>query len=155
GEYPIPDSTQDITRQFNAQAVAAGVTVVESTGDAGVESSVSSASSDPSVIAAGASTNFRGYAQTESYAFQFSSHSWLSDNISSIESAGPTQEGRVLDLVAPGEVGWALCSSNTAIYEECTNFAGAPSDLQQFGGTSESAPLIAGAAALVMQAYRD
>jgi hypothetical protein len=154
GEYPIPDSTQDITRQFNAQAVAAGATVVESTGDSGVESSVSSATSDPSVIAAGASTNFRGYAQTESYAFQFSSHSWLSDNISSIESAGPTQEGRVLDLVAPGEVGWSLCSSNTAIYEECTDFSGHGSNLQQFGGTSESAPLIAGAAALVVQAYR-
>jgi hypothetical protein len=155
GEYPIPDTAQDLTREFNSQAAAAGITVVESTGDSGVESSVSSATSDPSVIAAGASTNFRGYAQGEAYAFQFSSHSWLSDNVSSIESAGPTQEGRELDLVAPGEVGWALCSANVDVYEECTNFAGDGSPLQQFGGTSESAPFIAGGAALVIQGYRD
>ena len=107
------------------------------------------------MIAAGASTNFRGYAQGEAYAFQFSSHSWLSDNISSIESAGPTQDGRELDLVAPGEVGWALCSTDVDVYEECTNFAGDGSPIQQFGGTSESAPFIAGGAALVIQAYRD
>ena len=155
GEYPIPDTAQDLTRQFNSQAVAAGVTVVESTGDSGVESSVSSATSDPSVIAAGANTNFRGYAQAEAYAFQFANHGWLSNEISSIESAGPTQDGRELDLVAPGEVGWALCSANVDIYEECTNFAGDPAPIQQFGGTSESAPFIAAGAALVIQAYRD
>jgi len=155
GEYPIPDTTQDLTRLFNEQAVAAGVTVVESTGDSGVESSVSSATSDPAVIAAGSNTNFRAYAQGEEYGFQFANNSWLSDNISSIESAGPTQGGRVLDLVAPGEAGWSLCNADTAIYEECTNFAGVGSPLQQFGGTSESAPLIAGAAALVDEAYRD
>ncbi len=63
--------------------------------------------------------------------------------------------GRVLDLVAPGEANWALCSTNTAIYEECTNFAGQPTPLQSFGGTSESAPFIAGGAALIVQAYRD
>jgi hypothetical protein len=155
GENPLPETAQDLTRVFNEQAVAAGITVVESTGDAGVESTIGSAATDPSVIAAGASNNFRGYAQGTAYAFQFSNGKWLSDNISSIGSAGFTEGGRVLDLVAPGEVGWALCSPNTAIYEECSNFAGQPSGLQQFGGTSESAPLIAGAVALVDQAYRD
>jgi len=40
-------------------------------------------------------------------------------------------------------------------YEECTNFAGDSSPIQQFGGTSESAPFIAGGAALVVQSYRD
>ena len=154
GGYPIPDTTQDLTRQFNEQAVAAGVTVVESTGDSGVESSPSSASSDPSVIAAGASTTFRNYAQGTQYAYQFGKGGWLSDNISSIESAGFTMGGRVLDLVAPGEANWALCSSNTAIYEECVDYKGAPTNLQSFGGTSESAPLIAGGAALIIQAYR-
>jgi hypothetical protein len=155
GENPLPETAQDLTRVFNSQAVAAGVTVVESTGDAGVESTIGSAATDPSVIAAGASNNFRGYAQTGSYAFQFSNGKWLSDNISSIGSAGFTEGGRVLDLVAPGEVGWALCTPDPATYEECTDFKGAPASLQQFGGTSESAPLIAGAAALVVQAYRD
>jgi hypothetical protein len=154
GENPIPDTAQDLTRMFNSQAVAAGATVVESTGDAGVESTTGSAATDPSVIAAGASTNFRGYAQSEEYAFQFANHGWLSDNISSIESAGFNQDGRLIDLVAPGETGWALCSADVDVYEECTNFAGDGSPIQQFGGTSESAPFIAGGAALVVQAYR-
>ncbi len=56
--------------------------------------------------------------------------------------------------MAPGEVDWALCSTDVDVYEECTNFAGDGSPIQQFGGTSESAPLIAGGAALVIQAYR-
>ena len=123
GEYPIPDTAQDLTRQFNSQAAAAGITVVEDTGDSGVESSVSSATSDPSVIAAGASTNFRGYAQggrtPSSSRAQLAERQHLLD-----ESAGPTQDGRELDLVAPGEVGWALCSADVDVYEECTNFAG-------------------------------
>jgi hypothetical protein len=155
GGYPVPDTTQDLTRQFNEQAVAAGVTVVESTGDSGVEASPSSASSDPSVIAAGASTTFRNYAQGTQYGFQFGTAGWLSDNISSIESAGFTMGGRVLDLVAPGEANWALCSAKTAIYEECVDYKGAPTNLQSFGGTSESAPLIAGGAALIIQAYQE
>jgi hypothetical protein len=157
GGITLPDSTDDLTRQFNEQAVASGVTVVESTGDSGAGASVESAASDPAVIAAGASTNFRGYAQTTSYGFQVGGSGWLSDNISSISTSGVDQGGHSLDLVAPGEVGWALCSPDIAIYEECTDFkspkAGSP--LQQFGGTSESAPLIAGAAALVLQSYRD
>ena len=153
GGYPIPDSTQDLTRQFNEQAFNAGAVVVESSGDSGVESSPSSASSDPDVISAGASTTYRSYAQTTQYGFQFA-QGFLSDNISSIESAGFTQGGRVVDLVAPGESNWALCSANTAIFEECTNYAGQPTNLQVFGGTSESAPFISGGAALVIQAYR-
>lgn len=153
GGYPIPDTTQDLTRLFNEQAVADGVTVVESSGDAGVEASPSSASSDPSVIAAGASTNFQNYAQGTQYGYQFA-HGWESDNISSIESAGITQGGRALDLVAPGEANWALCSTDTTMYTGCLNYANQPTDLESFGGTSESAPLIAGGAALVIQAYR-
>ena len=56
GGYPVPDTAEDLTRQFNEQAVAAGVTVVESSGDSGVRSSPSSAASDPAVIDAGGST---------------------------------------------------------------------------------------------------
>jgi hypothetical protein len=155
GGYPIPDTTEDLTRQFNQEAVAAGVTVVESSGDAGVRSSPSSAASDPAVIDAGGSTTFRNYAQGVQYAFQFSNGTWISDNISSIESAGFTQGGRTVDLVAPAEANWALCSSDTSTYLGCFNFAGQPTDLQSFGGTSESTPLIAGGAALIIEAYRD
>jgi Subtilase family len=62
--------------------------------------------------------------------------------------------------VAPGEADWALCTPNPALYEECTDFKGnpgqgAPASLEQFGGTSQSTPLTAGAAALVIEAYRN
>jgi hypothetical protein len=155
GGYPIPDSTQDLTRDFNEQAVADGAVVVESTGDSGTEASPSSASSDPAVIAAGASTTFQNYAQGTQYGYQLGGGGWESNNISSIESAGFTQGGRALDLVAPGEANWALCSADTSIYLGCTDYAGQPTNLESFGGTSEAAPLIAGGAALVIEAYRN
>jgi hypothetical protein len=59
-----------------------------------------------------------------------------------------------VDLVAPGEVGWALCSSNISLYAACSDLNGNPASFQLFGGTSESAPFTSGAAALVIQAYR-
>ena len=39
------------------------------------------------------------------------------------------------------------------MYGECANFAGQPTPIVESGGTSESAPLTAGVAALVIQAY--
>ncbi|MGI3785969.1 MAG: S8 family serine peptidase, partial [Janthinobacterium lividum] len=74
---------------------------------------------------------------------------WLNDQISSLSSGGFTQSGGTVDLTAPGESGWAICGG-----PECTNYRGGTSDVQLFGGTSQSAPLTAGAAALVIQAYR-
>ena len=58
-------------------------------------------------------------------------------------------------MVAPGDLGWALCTPDLTLYEECTNDAGDPSPIQDFGGTSQSSPLTAGEAALVIQAYRN
>ena len=78
-----------------------------------------------------------------------------SDNISSLSSGGTAQSGqKTVDVVAPGDLGWALCSTNVAIYGACFDDNGNPSPIQVFGGTSESAPLTAGEAALVIQAYR-
>ena len=52
---------------------------------------------------------------------------------------------------------WAgPCARRTStLYEECTDNAGNPSPIQDFGGTSQSSPLTAGEAALVIQAYRN
>jgi hypothetical protein len=159
GGYPIPDTAQDMIRRFNDAAVAAGVTVSQGSGDSGATASPSAPSTDPLVLNAGANTNFRAYLQTDSYAAQFSNGTWLNDNISSIGGGGFGQDAQTVDLVAPGEADWALCTPNPALYEECTDFKanpglGAPSPLQQFGGTSQSTPLTAGGAALVIEAYR-
>lgn len=154
GLNQYPDrSSREMFQAFNDQAVAAGVTVVCSSGDAGITSTIGSPATDPLVISTGATTNNRLYAQTTYAAFPFSNGKWVNDNISALSSSGITMDGRTIDLVAPGEGNWADCSP---AYAECLNFRSPPepTDLESFGGTSESAPLTAATAALVIQAYR-
>ena len=156
GYDPFPDTgTQDIVRLFNDMATAAGTTVSVSSGDAGTTGTVGSPTDDPEVLSVGGSTTFRWYAQTDYGAYQqFAKSGWLNDNISSLSSGGTTQSARTVNLVAPGDASFALCSTNAAIYGGCVNFRGQPSDVERSGGTSESSPLTAGAAALVIEAYR-
>ncbi len=155
GGNPFPDRDTDPVALANDAAVAAGVTVVASTGDAGTAGTIGSPATDPNVIAAGATTSHRVYAQTVAYGFQLGSGGYIDDNISSLSSGGITQRGnKTVDVVAPGDLGWALCSTNTAMYVDCTDNNGNPSPIQVFGGTSESSPLTAAEAALIIQAYR-
>jgi Subtilase family/Peptidase inhibitor I9 len=154
GGYAMPDTALDAIKLFNDAAVRSGITVSQGTSDAGATEGMTTPGSDPLVLDAGANTNFRAYAQTASYAFQFSNGSWLNDNISSIGGGGFGQDPVSPDFVAPGEADWAVCTPNPAIYEECTDFKDAPTDLEQFGGVSQSAPLTAGVAALMIEAYR-
>lgn len=152
GSNPYPDSGTDPFTLANNAAVAAGVTIVNSAGDAGYGNTVDNPASDPLIISAGASTTYRLMAQTWDSLPGFSGK-WVSDNVSAISSSGFTQSGRVYDLMAPGDLGWALCSTDTAVHLGCTNYAGKPSPIQAFGGTSQASPLISGAAALVIEAY--
>jgi len=48
---------------------------------------------------------------------------------------------------------FASCDASPT-YSDCTNFVGAPSNIEESGGTSQWSPFVAGAAALIIQAYR-
>ena len=155
GSNPFPDNDDDPTALADAAAIKDGVTVVASTGDGGTANNLGSPSTVPGVISVGASTQLLGYKQTNSYGFQLSSGSYTSDNISSISSGGMSQLGlKTPDVVAPGDLGWALCSVKSTEFTGCLNYANKPTGFQLFGGTSESAPLVSGEAALVIEAYK-
>ncbi|WP_280665544.1 MULTISPECIES: S8 family serine peptidase [unclassified Kitasatospora] len=156
GSNIVPDSgAHDTISLFNDMAVKAGVTVTVSSGDAGVNGTIGTPSTDPLVISAGASTDNENYQQTGYGAAQFSNGTWANNRISALSSGGITQAGKTVDLVAPGESDWALCSPDTTKYTECTNYNGGPASIQPFGGTSQAAPMTAGAAAVVIEAYRN
>ena len=156
GDHTLPDVTAlDMVKQFNDAAVRAGVTVSQGTCDCGATGTPSSPATDPLVLDSGGNTNFQNYAQTTSYGFQFSNGTWLNDNISSIAGGGFAQNASSPDFVTPAEANWALCTPNPAIYLECTDFKGAPAQLEQFGGVSQSTPFTSGVAALMIEAYRN
>ena len=152
--YPDDGGALDLIAQANDQAVAAGITVVESTGDAGVTNTTGESATDPNVISAGGSTDNQNYIQDGFGGSRFPEvKGWSNDEISSLSSSGFDQRGRTIDVVAPGESDWALCSTNLDEFGGCASLAGNPSPVQSFGGTSQSSPLTAGVAALVIQAY--
>jgi hypothetical protein len=157
GDNPFPDNgTLDLTRMADDAAVAAGTTVTVSSGDAGDSNTIGSPGTDPAVISAGATTTYRAYAQSGIGGINAPGvKGWLNNNISGLSSAGFAQDGRTVDVVAPGDLNWALCSPYPARYAACTNFFGKPASVELTGGTSEASPLTAGTAALVIQAYAE
>jgi subtilisin family serine protease len=157
GLNPFPDTASlDLVKQANDAAVKAGVTVTVASGDSGPTNTLGSPATDPNIISAGASTTYRSYAQTGLGGI--TAHGvkgWIDDNISGLSSGGFDQSGRTLDVVAPGDLNWTVCTANGNLYGDCTDFAGNPANFQLEGGTSEAAPLTAGVAALVIQAYAE
>lgn len=172
GFFGVPTSAaQQPLTAILQNAMADGVTVVASTGDSSPSSTESSPALNPGVIGAAASTSYRIFAQTNfflydlaqaihgkgtpSYRLGQTTPGWLSNQVSTLSSSGVTEDRRVPDVIAPGDLNWAVCSTNISSYTDCENANGGSTiGLEDFGGTSESAPLTAGVAALVIQAYR-
>jgi len=156
GDNPFPDSSSlDLTELANDAAVKAGVTITVSSGDAGPTNTIGSPATDPNIISAGASTTYRAYAQAGVGDITAPGvKGWIDNNISGLSSGGFAENGSTVDVVAPGDLNWALCTANPAMYADCTDFNGNGSPVELTGGTSEAAPLTAGTAALVIQAYR-
>lgn len=156
GGNPFPDNDNDPVALADQAAVRAGVTVIAATGDSGYNGTMGTPSTDAAVISTGATTQLRLYAQVGYGASFFAKgKGWISNNPSAFSSGGFSISGpRTPDVVAPGDLGWAFCSMNSTLFQDCGSIAGNPSPIQIFGGTSESSPLTAGEAALVIQAYR-
>jgi len=151
-----PDTGNNVMALANDAAVAAGVTVVTGSGDSGPGSTMTAPATDPQVINVGASTSYRGNAQLAANGYPLASGGYASNNMSELSSGGFTQKNaRTVDVVAPGELGWAVCGGDPTIFYNCVYpISGNPAPAELAGGTSESAPLTAGEAALVIQAYR-
>jgi hypothetical protein len=159
GSNDFPDNDNDPVSLADQFAVRAGVTVVVSSGDAGYNGTMGSPSTDQYVISAGATNSLRLYTQVGYGPSHFATNGWISNNLSALSSGGFSMSGpRTPDVVAPGDLGWALCSTDTALYADCVNgdtdVTPVAQPIEIFGGTSESSPLTAGTAALVIQAYR-
>ena len=153
GGNPYPDTGNDPITLADEAAVAAGVTVVSSSGDSGTTGTTGSPATSAAVISVGATTTFRSYFQEGFAGVGFSNGTWTNNGISGLSSGGISESLRTPDLVAPGDSGWALCTPDASAYTECTDDNGNPASVQNFGGTSQSSPLTAGAAALVISAY--
>jgi hypothetical protein len=136
----LPGANDDLLEPTNDAMVAAGVVVVESAGDSGSSGTVEAPADDPNVIDAGGTNDLRLLAQADGY-----TKGWEDDNMTTLSSGGTAPNGAVVDLVAPGYLALAAAGAGQD----------PPLPTEAFGGTSQSAPFISGAAADVIQAYRD
>jgi hypothetical protein len=152
--FPDDGASLDPLKRANAAAVAAGTTVVTSSGDAGATNTIDSPATGGSTISVGASTSYRLDVQSGFDGGHLPGiKGWINDNIAAFSSSGFGQRGGTVDLVAPGDGDWALCTP-VPRYSSCTSLAGHPSRVERFSGTSQAAPFTTAVAALVIEAYR-
>ncbi len=136
----LPGANDDLLEPTNDAMVQAGVVVVESAGDSGSSGTVEAPADDPNIIDAAGTNDLRLLAQADGY-----TKGWEDDNMTTLSSGGTAPNGAVVDLAAPGYLGLAAAGEGQD----------PPLPTEAFGGTSQSAPFISGAAADVIQAYRD
>jgi hypothetical protein len=135
--------------------VAAGVTVVASSGDSGPFNNIGSPATTPGVIGVGGTTTYQVYRQTTRYGTNLVPGGWDNNNITALSSDGITEfNPHTVDVVAPGDRGWSLCSTNITEFFGCKDIDnGSAPGIWAAGGTSASAPETSGTAALVTEAY--
>ncbi|MBN9183705.1 MAG: phosphoserine transaminase [Microbacterium sp.] len=141
GGNPYPDTGNDPISLADAAAIAAGVTVVASTGDSGVTGTVGSPASSTGVIGVAATTTFRSYAQETGGGIQFSNGTWANDNISGLSSGGLTSHNRAPDVAAPGVdvYAWPQNETSTGVALPVRRVAGAdPGALMLVDATSSA-----------------
>lgn len=155
GGNPIPNTQNDPVGLADQAAVAAGVVVVSSTGDNGGDGSVGSPADIPGVIGVGATTTFRSYRQTDANGPSLAAGGWENNNISAMSSGGINEfDPRTMDVVAPGDASWSLCSTDTSMFRACTDpDNGSSPGITDAGSTASSSAEVAAVAALVQQAY--
>jgi len=141
GYGALPGANDDLLAPTNDAMVQAGVVVVESAGDSGSSGTVEAPADDPNVIDVGGTNDLRLLAQADGY-----TKGWEDDNMTTLSSGGTAPNGAVVDLVAPGYLALAVAGAGQTPL---------PLPTEAFGGTSQSAPFTSGAAADVIQAYRD
>jgi len=138
----VPGANADLLIPANVAMVEAGVVVVESSGDSGSDGTVEEPAANPAIIDVGGTNDLRLLAQADGY-----THGWEDNSMTTLSSGGTTPQNDVVDLVAPGYLALAVAGINQQP---------APAlPTEAFGGTSQSAPFVSGAAADVIQAYRD
>ena len=138
----VPGANADLLIPANVAMVEAGVVVVESSGDSGSDGTVEEPAANPAIIDVGGTNDLRLLAQADGY-----THGWEDNSMTTLSSGGTTPQNDVVDLVAPGYLALAVAGINQQP---------APAlPTEGFGGTSQSAPFVSGAAADVIQAYRD
>jgi Subtilase family/Peptidase inhibitor I9 len=156
GGNPLPNTEDDPVALADQAAVAAGITVVSSSGDSGPFNNIGSPATTPGTIAVGGTTTYRVYRQTTRYGTQLSPGGWEDNNITALSSSGTTEfNPSTVNVVAPGDRGWSLCSSNTTEFRGCADIdhGSNPPPIWAAGGTSASSPETSATAALVMEAY--
>ena len=153
---PIPDTQNDPVSLANRAAVAAGVTVVVGSGDAGLFGDIGAPATSEDVLAVGGTTTYRLYRQTTRYATQLSPGGWENDNLSALSSSGITAfNPGTVSVVAPADSGWSLCSSDATAFFGCADIDGGSNPPPIFGANSTGAAAAAtsATAALVLEAY--
>lgn len=157
GGTGVPNFENDPPALANEAAAAAGVVVVAPTGDTGPtnDGNLYSPGGGPGVIDVGETTAFQFYRQTDQNGPNVGSRGWVDNNISSQSGSGVEEfDPRTLDVVAPGDTAWGLCSTNTTKYFACTDpDNGSSPGITAGPSTGVASSEVAGVAALVMQAY--